>query len=147
MSVGWNWTRNDRATRGASVIELLSAVALLALLLGSAAPSLQAAASGLRLRDASLRLVAALERSRAAALSRGRTWTVRAATDSFTTGPLGEPGTREVLPAGVVFTATTSGGEVRFSPSGMAENATFTLGLGASTRRVVINQRGKVTCE
>ena len=122
-------------------------MALFALLVGSATPSLQEAASGLRLRDASLRFVAALERGRAAALAQGRTWYVKADGASFTAGPLGEPGIREVLPGGAVFTATTSGGEVRFSPNGIAENATFTLGLATSTRRVVVNQRGKVTCD
>ena len=42
---------------------------------------------------------------------------------------------------------TTSGGDVRFFSSGMVDNATFTLGVGDARRRVIVNQRGRVTVE
>jgi hypothetical protein len=61
--------------------------------------------------------------------------------------PLGEERPAEPLPAGTFVAAATSGGDVRFSAAGLADNATFTLGAGALRRRVVVNQRGRVTVE
>jgi type IV fimbrial biogenesis protein FimT len=132
---------------GASTFELMAAIALVAILTGAAVPSLRQSASGVQLRSASVQLAAALLRARTAAMIEGRTWSVVAETSSYTVGPLGERGEREKLPAGVQFVAANSGGDVRFSPSGTAENATLTLGVASLTRDVVVNQRGKVVYE
>ena len=136
-----------RGSRGATLVEIVSTLAILALLAGAAVPSFRRSLDGVELRRAAVQLAAALERGRAAAMTQGRSWRLAVATDSYTLGPVGGGGLREVLPGGAVFTGSTSGGAVRFSPSGTAENATFTLGLGGATRRVIVNQRGKVLCE
>ena len=48
------------------------------------------------------------------------------------------------LPAGIVFSALPSALRVRFGTTGTADNATVVLASGPRSRRVVVNQRGRV---
>jgi Tfp pilus assembly protein FimT len=135
-----------RRSDGWSTIEVLALLGFAAILAGAAAPSLRGALATLHLRAATLQLAAALTRGRIAAISEGRSWQVRVVSgDAYTIGPTGEAPLQEKLPGGARFASATSGGTVQFSPSGNAENATFTLELTPASGRVVVNQRGRVT--
>lgn len=136
------------ASRGAGLVETIVVLALAGLLLGAAWPRVAGYLEEVELRSAVLRLAAALVRGRVAALGEGRTWELRLAGGSaFVLAPLGESGPAEPLPAGTFVADATSGGDVRFFSSGLVDNATFTLGAGSLRRRVIVNQRGRVTVE
>lgn len=135
-------------SRGASLVEMVLVLALSGVLLGVAWPSIAAYLETVELRSASLHFAAALARGRVAALTEGRTWQIRV-TDarSFVLAPAGLGGAVELLPGNAFFAGATSGGDARFFSSGLADNATFTLGAGGERRRVIVNQRGRVTVE
>ena len=133
---------------GFTVVEVVCALAIAGIALATIAPRVGAMREALQLREACVRLQAAIVRGRVGALAQDRAWELRVTgASTYRLGPVAGPSAVEELPAGVSFAGTTSGGSVRFSPLGMAENATLELRLGASTRRVVVNQRGKVTFE
>jgi hypothetical protein len=50
----------------------------------------------------------------------------------------------ERLPDPVRFTSLPARALVRFTPAGTTDNATIVLGAGASSARIVVNQRGRV---
>lgn len=135
--------------RGASLVEMVVVLALGSVLLGAAWPAIAGLLDTVELRSATLRFGAAVARGRVAALTEGRTWQLRlAGVRDFALAPLGdEDAVLERLPGSAFFAGATSGGDVRFFASGLADNATFTLGAGDARRRVVVNQRGKVTVE
>ncbi|HEY8515363.1 MAG TPA: GspH/FimT family pseudopilin [Candidatus Binatia bacterium] len=136
--------------RGASLIETVVAVALVGVVLGVAWPSLASYREAAELRAATLRLAAAMARGRTAALTEGRTWLLRLdGPRRFVLSPLDESldAPPEELPPDTFVADATSGGDVRFFPSGLADNATFTLGAGDQRRRVIVNQRGRITVE
>lgn len=132
--------------RGVTLLELLVLLGLFGVLAGAAVPYVSPMVRALEVRAGAIRVASALTRARVAALANGRPWSVRVVGPStFEIGGEGAPAERTQLPASVRFLAVTSGGEVRFRPNGWAENATFTLGAEGEVRRVVVNQRGKVT--
>lgn len=142
--------RSPAATRcgGFSLLEVIVALAIGAIVLGATAPMVSALLGMVRLRTAAVEFGSALLRARSAALAEGRSWEVRrTAAGSFSVGPAGASGAPETLSGGATFGSATSGGTVRFSPSGVGENATFILTLGGREQRVVVNQRGRVTLE
>jgi prepilin-type N-terminal cleavage/methylation domain-containing protein len=133
--------------RGFTLLEGIVVLAIAAVLCGAAVPYAAGVLAELELRNASVRVAAALVRGRSAALRDGRTWVLLAAGRTLSLAPLGAQGERESLPDRVAVASSTSGGEVRFSPNGLAENATFRIVLGARERRVVVNQRGRISLE
>jgi Tfp pilus assembly protein FimT len=137
-----------RASAGASLVEMVVVLAIAGLLLGTAWPSVASYLEAAELRSASVHFAAALARGRVAALSEGRTWSIRVAgTRDYVLAAAGETAPAERLPGASFFAGATSGGDVRFYSSGLADNATFTLGAGDARRRVIVNQRGRVTLE
>jgi Tfp pilus assembly protein FimT len=137
-----------RTSGGASLVETVLVLALASLLLGAAWPSVASYLEVAELRSATLHFAAALARGRMAALSEGRTWDLRLdGIRGYVLSPVGDDATTEQLPGTTFFAGATSGGAVRFYSSGLVDNATFTLGAGDSRRRVVVNQRGRVTVE
>ena len=50
----------------------------------------------------------------------------------------------QALPPGIAFSSLPSTLRVRFGTTGTADNATVVLASGPRTRRVVVNQRGRV---
>lgn len=131
---------------GLSLIELLLGISVFLVALGFAAPSLGRLSTALRLRQASLELAANLEDCRAHALAEGRRYRFRVLdSGTFAVGTSTQSERVGSLPHGTVFVTAGSAGEIWFSPSGGAENATFVLGLAGAERRIVLNQRGKVT--
>lgn len=147
----FEWARARRgrcpSISGFTLLETLVALAVAALVAAAAFPVAAGMLRDLELRGAVVRIAAAMIRGRTAALREGRSWALAARGRSYSLGPVGEEGASEPLPGRVAIAAATSDGEVRFSPSGMAENATFTVVLDAAERRVVVNQRGRVTLE
>jgi type II secretory pathway pseudopilin PulG len=143
--------RRIAGERGASLVEIAVVIAVAGVLLGAALPGVAAYLEGAELRSASVHFAAALSRGRVAALTEGRTWRLHLpGLRSYALAPQeGDPGDAAVehLPGQAFFAGATSGGDVRFFPSGLVDNATFTLGSGDARRRVVVNQRGRVTVE
>jgi Tfp pilus assembly protein FimT len=133
--------------QGFTLVELIARLALLATIAGAGAVRLPDVLVSFRLSGAAQRLSAALRQARGRALERGspvevqldearRAWEVRD-THGASIG-------RDVLPAGVSFAGLPASHRVRFSAIGTADNATVTLSAGATLRRVVVNQRGRV---
>lgn len=140
------------AGAGWTLLELLIALAVVAVLLGAAAPVAGAFLARLELRSASLRVAAAAIQTRGAAVREGRAWALVGRPRSLLAGPVGEPPALVTrLPPRVRLAAMSSRGDVRFEPTGRAENATFTLALatvsGELIGHVVVNQRGRVRVE
>lgn len=134
-------------SEGFTVAELLLGLLVAAAVGGTAALQVPSLVAAIRLGGTAYRLAASLRQARGQALERnvridvrfdatGRVWEV------------GEAGgrvfARERLPPGVVFRSLPSSARVRFGTTGTAENATVVLGAGSGTRRVVVNQRGRV---
>ena len=133
---------------GASLVETVVVLAVAGILLGAAWPSAADLLDVVALRSAAVRFAAALSRGRIAALTEGRAWRLRLdGITRFVIAPLDGDATPEDLPDRAFFAAATSGGDVRFFASGLVDNATFTLGIGDARRRVIVNQRGRVTVE
>ena len=133
---------------GASLVETVVMLGVAGILLGAAWPHAADFLDVVELRSAAVRFAAALSRGRTAALTEGRAWRLRIdGTSRFVMAPLDDDAPPERLPDGVFFAGATSGGDVRFFPSGLVDNATFTLGVGDARRRVIVNQRGRVTVE
>lgn len=132
-----------RTSHGFTLLELLVAIGLLAILAGVAAPGFGALAGGWQLRAAALRVAGTLNRARAGALRGSESWSVRASGDALLFGPVRGRAQRVAMPAGI-FVSVNSGGVVQFSRAGYAENATFRLLGDQGERRVVVNQRGRI---
>jgi Tfp pilus assembly protein FimT len=131
--------------QGFSLFELIACLALLATIVGTAALRMPDILASIRLSGAVQRLSAALRQARGRALEHGSpvevrlddaqgVWEMR---DTTTV-------TREALPPGVAFASLPASRRVRFTALGTTDNATITLGAGASVRRIVLNQRGRV---
>ncbi|MEO2167028.1 MAG: GspH/FimT family pseudopilin [bacterium] len=133
-----------RASDGFTLFELLVAIGLLAILAALAAPGFRTLAGGWQLRAAALRVAGTLTQARAGALRGSESWSVRTAGDALLFGPDLATPQRVALPAGILV-SVNSGGTVRFSRTGYAENATFRLLGEQGERRVVVNQRGRIT--
>ncbi|HZR82087.1 MAG TPA: hypothetical protein VFD92_13405 [Candidatus Binatia bacterium] len=140
--------RRPAGSTGWSLLECLVGIGVAAIVAAATVPGLARSLASVRLRTASLAVAAALARGRAGALAEGRTWEFRiVASDAFEVAALGSSAAREKLPAGAEFGPATSGGTVRFTQSGTAENATIALRLAGQETSVVINQRGRVTLD
>lgn len=131
-----------RNAGGFTVVELLICLALMGMMAAIAGLEISRLRAEWQLRAAALQVVGELIRARAAApgVSRGAAVRVEGQALAVRVGA----GLRRVgLPEGVEATLN-SGGEVRFSSSGLAENATFRLHNRAGDRLVVVNQRGRI---
>jgi prepilin-type N-terminal cleavage/methylation domain-containing protein len=137
-----------RSAGGWTLLECLVALAVLAIACAAVVPSASSALAAVRLRTAALQVAAAIARSRSGALTEGRTWQLRlTGPAAFEVGALGAPAMREVLPPGAAFDTGASRASVRFSASGVADNATLVLRVGERRQRVVVNQRGRITLD
>ena len=132
---------------GFSLLELVACLALVATIATAGALRLPDVLASLRLSGAAQRLSAALRQARGRALERGgpvevqldeggSMWELRD-TSGVTVA-------REALPPGVTFAGLPASRRVRFSALGTTDNATIALGAGATVRRIVVNQRGRV---
>jgi Tfp pilus assembly protein FimT len=130
-----------------TLAELIVLVALITVLGGAAAPNLASLLGSIRLPLAAHQLAADLTAARATAVLRNTgarvTFTDHAYAVEYDLGTPRAVGAR--LPAGVRVARLPVSGEIRFYPSGRADNATVVLAGARDARRsVVVNQRGRV---
>ena len=132
---------------GFSLFELVACLALIATIAGGAALRLPDILASIRLSGAAQRLSTALRHARGHALERGSPVEV-ALDDSRQIWEVREVSAAtlatEPLPPGVAFASLPASRRVRFTALGTTDNATIVLGAGASVRRIVVNQRGRV---
>ena len=133
--------------RGFTQIEVLVVLAVITTIAATALPAMTSLGAALRLAASVRTLTETLRETRARALAEGEaldalfdpttgTWRVQTAA-----------GTRrrlEMLPAPLRFTALPASNRIRFGATGTAENGTIVVGSGALSRRIVVNQRGRV---
>jgi prepilin-type N-terminal cleavage/methylation domain-containing protein len=135
-----------KRTRGVTLLEVLVGLGLASVLAGIGVGSLTALLDGLRLSGGARTAAATLRLARGRALDTSSSVDVEmdlagSFLDVRAAGRLLE---RHVLPPGVRFADLPARGRVRFGTLGTAENATITLSAGSRTRRVIVNQRGRV---
>jgi hypothetical protein len=133
---------------GASLLELLTVLAVGAVLAGAASHSVGGLGNVFAVETARTRIVLALLDARRIAYAHERTVVVRV-----------EPGAREVvvdsdvepapvsLPAGISISSAPATRRVRFFASGLADNATIVVerdGEAGVRGRIVVNQRGSI---
>ena len=122
-------------------------VALVGVLTGAGTVRVAALLASARLAGAARTVATALRLARGIALSSDGTTEVRfdvagaACEMRDRSGALVE---RRPLPPGVVFAGLPVRARILFGGLGTADNATVTLAAGARTRRIVVNQRGRV---
>jgi general secretion pathway protein H len=136
-----------RRKRGITQIEVLVVLAVMATVAAAALPAMTTLGAALRLAASVRTLTETLRETRARALAEGEAldarfdpttgaWRVETATGTIRRV--------ETLPSPLRFTALPAGNRIRFGASGTAENGTIVVGAGALSRRIVVNQRGRV---
>jgi len=132
---------------GASLLELVAALALAAILGAFAVVRLAEVVGETRVAGAARTIATQLRLARGCALAGGGVIDVRCDRARRSCDVRDAAGTRletRTLPAGVAFTALPARQGVSFTALGTADNGTFTVGAGAHRRSVVVNQRGRV---
>jgi general secretion pathway protein H len=136
-----------RGSSGSTLIEVLLALGLAAVLAGIAVASLPALTDGIRVAGAARLVASTLRLIRGRALAGEGPLEVRfaVARAALEVGPPGAPARDLVpLPAGVRFARVPARGRLRFGALGTTANGTVTLAAGGRRRQVVVNQRGRV---
>jgi Tfp pilus assembly protein FimT len=135
--------------RGATIMELALALAIIGVLLGIALPRLATVADSLAVDAAARDIVAAHARARMTAILRSRVVELSVGADDLAIRPRGDaadlwhstgPAARQVVLAGPPRIVT-------FSPVGITmglSNASFPLTRGAASRTVVVSRLGRV---
>jgi len=133
--------------RGFTLIETLAAVLLIAILARTTTLAMASLTASMAVGAATRTLAQTMREIRARAMAEGlpldvafdvtaQRWTIRT-TD-------GAVRRTEPLPAPVGFVSLPAAARIRFTSSGTADNGTVVLGTGATTGRIVVNQRGRV---
>lgn len=134
-------------THGFSLVETIAVVALAGIVAGTGTMGVAELVRGARLAGAARTLGSTLRLARGQALA--GLGPVMARFDAAR-------GTYEILddaerllaehalPPGVVFAGLPARGSITFGALGTADNATVSLAAGPRTRRVVVNQRGRI---
>lgn len=142
-TIRMNTTRVSGREDGATLLEACAALALASALSGALLAGLRPLSCAVRVQAARNTLTGALLEARREAYAREGSVAVHAAA--------GDPalllswnGARRALGDGVTVLSGPADGSVQFRASGLADNATVTLGCSASTASVVVNQRGVI---
>lgn len=140
--------------RGATLLELLVAISIVALVLGIAAPRLSEPLDTLAVEHAAGEIAGAHARARVAAVVESRVTVLHIDADSLTMDALEPAGAarRWSMPGPGQFAVAMAGAgrTITFSPTGITmglSNASWTLTKGSATRRVVISRLGRVRIE
>ena len=136
-----------RRSRGFSLVDSLAAVALAGVLAGMSSMGVAELVRGARLAGCARTLGATLRLARGQALAGLGPVVARFDATRGTYEVLDESGRRlaeHVLPPGVVFAGLPARARITFGALGTADNATIALAAGPRSRRVVVNQRGRV---
>jgi Tfp pilus assembly protein FimT len=129
------------------MIDTVVAMATIAVLATSGMLAASSMGAAFRLAATARVLAQTMRETRARAMAEGtpldvrfdattRTWTIHA--------PDGTIRRSEPLPPPVRFLGLPASGRIRFDSAGTAENGTIALAAGTATRRIVVNQRGRV---
>jgi prepilin-type N-terminal cleavage/methylation domain-containing protein len=133
--------------RGFTLIETLACVAIAAALARMGSLAAVSLTTSLRVATSARTLAQTMRATRARAMAEGRALEVRFDAAASRWSVRTDDGTirhDEPLPNPVRFTSLPARGLVRFGATGMADNGTVALGAGASSARIVVNQRGRV---
>jgi prepilin-type N-terminal cleavage/methylation domain-containing protein len=133
--------------RGYTLIETLACVAIAAVLARTGTLAAVSLATSLRVATTARTLAQTMRALRARAMAEGRPLEVRFDATASRWSVRTDDGTirrDEPLPATVRFTSLPARALVRFGATGTADNGTVALGAGASSARIVVNQRGRV---
>lgn len=133
--------------RGFTLPDALVVVLLTAILARTATLAMATLTAAVRVGATTRTLAQSMRETRARALAEGTSldvvfdataslWRIRT--------PAGIVRRTETLPPAVRFESLPASARVRFGPTGAAENGTVVLGAGATTGRIVVNQRGRV---
>jgi prepilin-type N-terminal cleavage/methylation domain-containing protein len=133
--------------RGFTLIETLVAVAIAAIAARTTVLATASLAASLRVGASTRTLAQTMRETRARAMAEGESLDVvfDAPTSRWTVRTLdGSIRRAEPLPDPVRFLSLPARAGVRFTATGMADNATIVLGTSRSTGRIIVNQRGRV---
>lgn len=133
--------------RGTSLLELLVTLGLAGVVARIATPQLSALRVHARLAGASRTVATQLRLARGVAIAQGLAVTVRFDAPRRVCEVIDRDGrwlATGALPPGIAFGALPARRRILFGALGTAENGTVTLAAGARTRRVIVNQRGRV---
>jgi general secretion pathway protein H len=136
-----------RRSRGFSLVDSLAAVALAGVLVGMSGMGVAELVRGARLAGAARTLASTLRLARGQALAGLGPVVARFDASRGTYDVLDDGGRRlaeHALPPGVVFAGLPARACISFGALGTADNGTVALAAGARSRRVVVNQRGRV---
>ena len=136
-----------RRNRAFSLVESLAAVAVAGLLAGLGSMGMVELVRSARLAGAARALGATLRCARGQALAGSGPVVARFDATRGTYEILDDAGLRlaeNALPAGVVFAGLPARARITFGALGTADNATIALAAGPRSRRVVVNQRGRI---
>ena len=133
-------------SRGFTVLEVLAALGLAAILAGMGTVQLIELVRSARLASGARTTASLLRLARGRALASNLEVEVAfdAATASCSMRQVASVLETRPLPAGVTFAALPARGRILFGALGSAENGTVRLAAGPRTRRVIVNQRGRV---
>jgi type IV fimbrial biogenesis protein FimT len=139
----------DPMRHGFSIAELLLVLAVTGILVGLALPRFSVILDGIEVQSAAARLVAAHQRARMLAITRGRVLVLTVRPDSLTIGTAGgaAPLWSEIGPAAGNVALEGMTRRFTFSPEGLTlglSNATLRLSRGSATRAVVVSRLGRV---
>jgi type IV fimbrial biogenesis protein FimT len=134
--------------RGVTLVEMAVALAVTAILVGGAVPTVGAALEGYRASGATADLYAAVHLTKARARSSGVTHALVIEPDGRGFRVVADPGGSAETVDGphhlVDGTVATSNVTIQFSPKGFAVPAgTITIRSGGETRRIVVNLLGR----
>jgi prepilin-type N-terminal cleavage/methylation domain-containing protein len=133
--------------RGFTGIEMVVALAITAIVAATAATALGSSVATFRLATTVRTLAETMRETRARALAEGLPLEVRfdaSARIWRVTTSAGTVRRWDPLPASVRFVSLPVRARIRFDATGEAENGTITVGTLAASRRIVVNQRGRV---
>jgi general secretion pathway protein H len=134
--------------RGFTVIETLAVIAIVAVVAGAGTTALGSLAATLRLATEARTLAQSMRAARARAMAEGEPIEVRfdaaASRWAIVSVPDGRMRRQEVLSLPLRFAALPLRARIRFDASGDAENGTIEMATPAASRRIVVNQRGRV---
>lgn len=138
-------------TRGFTLVELLLAVALLALVTGIAIPRLQRPLDRLAVERAAYDLAAAHFRARTTAIARNSVTLLMVSPDSIRMRIMAGRDTvaRWAREGGATYGVQVTGSSrwLRFHPAGIGfglANGSWTLSRGATQRRVIVSRLGRL---
>jgi general secretion pathway protein H len=133
--------------RGFTLIETLCCVAIVATLASASVIATTSLAAALRVAATTRTLAQTMRATRARAMAEGVPLEVRFDVATSRWSVRSDDGTirhTEPLPEPVRFASLPARALIGFTPTGTADNATIVLVAGASSARIVVNQRGRV---